>query len=120
MSAPFEVKSCCVSGREFLPPLHAVAPPRGSDSEGLGLSSPTQAHPDPSSDIHSGTPKGTVSNVYSLPTYIATPEGGSKAKTAVFLTCVLLLLPCALGTVDVHWRASPDYALLLSQRHLRL
>lgn len=51
MSAPFEVKSCCVSGH-----------------------------------IHSGTPKGTVSNVYTLPTYIATPEGGSKAKTAVFLT----------------------------------
>lgn len=38
-----------------------------------------------SGKVHEGTPTGRVDTIGGLQTYIAEPEGGSTAKTIVFL-----------------------------------
>jgi len=39
-----------------------------------------------SGSIHSGTPRGQVETIDNLPTYVAAPKDGSKAKTIIFIT----------------------------------
>ena len=38
-----------------------------------------------SGSVHEGTPKGRVDTIGGLQTYIAEPEGGSTAKSIVFI-----------------------------------
>ena len=49
-----------------------------------------------SGKVHDGTPTGRIDTIGGLQTYIAEPEGGSTAKTIVFLvdsmTVTLLVL----------------------------
>jgi len=51
-----------------------------------------------SGHLHEGKPKGAVSEINGLKTYIAKPENGSKDKTILFITDIFgYQLPVALS-----------------------
>jgi len=49
-------------------------------SSGVGISECCLA-----GNVHEGTPTGKIETIDSLPTYVAAPKGGSKAKSIVFI-----------------------------------
>lgn len=62
--------------------------------------------------IHSGTPTGSFSTVHGLKTYIASPEGGSKDKTVVFLSDIFGIELVNTQLVCDEWAKQGYYVLL--------